>query len=821
VPGRRDTLLDFFEDLAVYQNDYLIHDDGYRGRCYTYTDVARAARGFAQRLRAAGIGKGDKVVFWSENRPEWIAALWGCLLEGVIAVPVDFQASGTLVAKIHGIVQARALLYGEEVAAPDLPNAWRLAELDWRADPAGFTRIATVSKADIAEIIFTSGATAEPKGVILTHGNILANIVPVEREILKYRKYGRPFFPLRFLNLLPLSHMFGQAMAAFIPPMLAGQAQFLHGHSPKEIARQTRTRRISVIVSVPKMLDVLREHVVQMFPETAAPPPAGEHWVKRWWRYRRVHAYFGYKFWAFVVGAAPLERELEEFWGRLGFVVIQGYGLTETAPIVTLNHPFHSRKGTAGRPIGGVEVKIAPDGEILVRGGNVTPGYYGAPSETSAQFEDGWLHTGDIGEMDETGSLTVRGRKKEMIVTPDGRNVFPEDVERVLNAIPGVRESAVVGEDRVHAVLVLDAGAAADEVVREANARLEDHQKVRAVSVWPGAALPRTEGTLKLKRREVQSWLNKSSVGVAAAPDAEASVESIVSRFAGNRPVTAQTTLDELGLSSLERVELMLALEQQLHASIDEGQIASARTVGDLLRTAEQGPVAEPIAFPAWNRSRLARVVRSVSLATWILPILRIFLWVKVEGREHLDACPGPVLFAANHQSHMDTPAILIALRGRRRYHTAPAMAKEYFDAHFFPQRHTWGKRLVASLNYYLSTMFFFAFPLPQREAGMRQTVRYMGELVSEGESLLIFPEGRRALEGEIDRFRAGVALIASRLGIPVIPVRLVGIDKVLHTKWKMAKPGSVTVKFGAPLLLEGDDFEALARRVEDAVRGL
>ena len=166
--------------------------------------------------------------------------------------------------------------------------------------------------------------------------------------------------------------------------------------------------------------------------------PVTMHWMKRWWKYRRIHRMFGFKFWAMVVGAAPLDPELEAFWGRLGFVVVQGYGLTETAPIVTLNHPLRAARGAVGKPIAGVEVRIAEDGEILVRGENVTRGYYNAPEETRASFEDGWFHTGDIGELDDKGQLHIRGRKKEMIVTPEGLNVFPEDVERVLNELPGV-----------------------------------------------------------------------------------------------------------------------------------------------------------------------------------------------------------------------------------------------------------------------------------------------------------------------------------------------------------------------------------------------
>ena len=195
-----------------------------------------------------------------------------------------------------------------------------------------------------------------------------------------------------------------------------------------------------------------------------------------------MHRLFGWKFWSFIVGAAPLQRRSGAFFSELGFLVIQGYGLTETAPIVTLNHPFHARQGSVGKPIAGVEVKIAPDGEILVRGENVTSGYFQHPEETARAFEDGWFHTGDIGELEENGELAILGRKKEMIVTPEGLNVFPEDVESVLKQQPGVRDAAVIGTDRVHAVLILDPGADAEEIVRRANARLADYQRIRSFS---------------------------------------------------------------------------------------------------------------------------------------------------------------------------------------------------------------------------------------------------------------------------------------------------------------------------------------------------
>jgi long-chain acyl-CoA synthetase len=836
----RRTLIDFFDDLPSTPGDFLVYDDGYRTWSMTYSETASAARAFAARLRAAGIAKGATVAIWSENRPEWIVAFWGCVLEGVVLVPIDYRTSDAFLIKVADIVDARAVLVGDVVDGAHLETlarpVWRLSELhDIGGAPPAATPV-DVTPDDTAEIIFTSGATAEPKGVVISHRNILANVVPIEREVAKYRRYARPFLPIRFLNLLPLSHMFGQAMATFVPPMLPGLVLFTRSYSPDDIVRQIRARRVSVLVCVPKILEVLRDHIMRVAPETAGPLPEKMHWAVRWWRFRRVHRMFGLKFWAFIVGAAPLDPELETFWGRLGFVVVQGYGLTETAPIVTLNHPFHAARGAVGKPIAGVEVKIADDGEILVRGENVTRGYFNAPEETRIAFRDGWFHTGDVGEIDAQGQLHIRGRKKEMIVTPEGLNVFPEDVEQALNVQAGVRESAVVGaaaagsaSERVHAVLVLEPGADVDTIVRTANARLADHQKIRAAAVWPGQELPRTEGTRKLKRRELKAWLAGEQRQRTSPTDGGRSIASVLERFAPGRTVTPATTIDELGLSSLERVELMMAIEEAFQVTVDESRFSAAKTVGDLevlinpLDASGPSPVivTETIDFPGWNRSLPARAIRRASLPTWILPLQRVFARIDARGLEHLDRLHGPVIFAANHQSHLDTPAILAALPGRWRYRVAPAMAKEFFKAHFYPEQYGRAAYFSNSLNYYLASLFFNAFPLPQRESGTRQTLRYIGELITGGFSILIYPEGKRTQTGEIGRFQPGVAMIAARLEVPVVPVRLEGLDRILHSSWMFPRRGTATVTFGPPISLKGHDYASLVEQVESAVRAL
>ena len=302
------------------------------------------------------------------------------------------------------------------------------------------------------------------------------------------------------------------------------------------------------------------------------------------------------------------------------------------------------------------------------------------------------------------GQLYIRGRKKEMIVTPEGLNVFPEDVERVLNELPGVRESAVIGapieagssNERVHAVLVVDEGVDADAVVRQANATLDEHQKIRRAIVWPHAELPRTEGTRKLKRAAIRDWVRSGG-----APPRVCGAGSDDARDARRPPcrrsdLSSSTTLEELGLSSLDRVELMVALEDAFQTRIDESAFSEAQRPGSAAgagrsRVGQRRGAAEPVDFPTWTRSWWARATRRVNLPLWILRCARVRV-ATVSGRDHLADLEGPVIFASNHQSFMDGPVIMAALPARWRYAVAPAMLKEMFAAHFFPAQHTRGE---------------------------------------------------------------------------------------------------------------------------------
>jgi long-chain acyl-CoA synthetase len=808
--------------------EFIIHDDGYRGWSWTYRDVARITESLRSRLRAAGVRKGQMVMIWSESRPGWIAALWACILEGIALVPVEPQSSLGLFHRIRQKVQPKLILRGDRVPAFDgeveagVP-VWLVSEIENGCGEPPLESVALDSE-DIAEIVFTSGTTAEPKGVLITHRNLAANLRPIEEQFAPYLRYVRPFAPLRILNLLPMSHLFGQALATLVPPLIPASVLFISSTSPQEVSRQIRRRRASILVAVPRVLEVLRRFVVHRFPAASgAEAAANESWPLRWWRFREIHRIFGWKFCCVVSGGAPLPSDLEAFWTGLGYAVVQGYGLTETAPIIAFNHPFHIRHGSVGTPVAGVDVKLAEDGEVLVRGANVSPGYFRSPSETAAAFANGWLQTGDVGEFTSDGRLVIKGRKKEMIVTPEGLKVFPEDVEAVLSRIPGVRDSAIIGEGRVHAVLVLDAGADTAAIVRLANEHLENHQKIRSFSIWTAGDLPRTAATGKLRRREIAEAVIKGVSGPPLPPVGE--LARLLQKYAPGRAIRPDTTLDELGLGSLDRVELMIDLEEKLGTSIDEGVFASTRTVGDL-----EGPMPSvaPAEFPAWNRRRIACMLRRLTLASALLPLTRaIVRKTTTSGLENLASLRGPVIFAANHQSYLDTPVILGSLPARWRYRIAPAMWKEYFEAYFHPDRHSRRERWMNNALYQLLALLFNAFPVPQTETGTLESVRYTGELVEEGWSILIFPEGERTLTGAIGRFYPGVGMMASRLRIPVVPIRLSGVDLVWHrgSKWphfsRAFGADPVEVRFGAPIYSGAKSYSEITEQVEDSVRRL
>ena len=858
--------------------------NGYRTAKWSYQDLYERLTAIVAYLDHEGISKGDRVLLWGENRPEWVAVFWAAVVRGVEVVPVDSHSSAKLVARIQGQVAARLLVHGDGMEITDLDvKRLSLREVSALAPGEDFEP-SDISPDDIVEIVFTSGTTGEPKGVIHRHRNICANLGEIQQEIERFRPAIRLVGPLRVMDLLPLSHVFGQAMGLYIPVLLQGSVVFTSQLQPGAVIETLRRERVSVLAAVPAVLRNMRSEVLRRFDidprsgarfqravspiEATSLPRSLLGAAKAWWRHRRLHRAFGWKFWAMVVGGAALDEELEASWRRLGIAVLQGYGLTEASSVVALNHPLQSRRGSIGRALKGQQVMIATNGEILVRGDAVVGEYLDRGRVVDAHLDDGWLHTGDIGEIDDQGRIFYKGRLKEVIVTAEGMNVYPDDVERVLMANPAVAECAVVpmageGGEQVHAVLVpAGDGIEAAEVIRTANRALEPHQRIQSWSPWPGEELPRTPSTGKLKRAAIARLV--AGEGGGAEPDegsskvsaVRAAIASLQRAESADRPADARLG-EDLGLSSLDRVELMAQLEGPAGIELDEADFASAQTVEQLetvLRQARDessrgSPDSESTAhrltvsggepsqpgrarqvdaafeprLPRWNRRLPVRWLRSAALGWAALPMFRqMLVRFDVEGLENLAALDGPVLFAANHNSHFDVIAILAALPPRWRRRLAPAMSQDYFVA-YWDWRNTRPIDLFRrAVQYYLACFLVNAYPLPRRMTGTRRALRYTGELADAGFCPLVFPEGRRSPDGKIHRFESGIGLMALKLELPVVPVYLEGLHEIYSVHHEWPEPGSVRVRFGAPLdLSEMTDYRAAAAVVERAVEDL
>jgi len=818
-------ILRLFDRLG--QREALRFCQEYRTTVLTYREVLEWVGRACGRLQGLGLGRGSRLVLWGEASPEWVAVFWASIALGIEVVPVDPSFSPEFVQRIQTETGASLLVH--DPTRHPLANGIRTLPIRQSVSGAVCRPDLGACRDDgIAEILFTSGTTGSPKGVVHTHRTLAANLDPVAEEILKYRFLARPFQPLRILNLLPLSHLFGQAMGLFIPAILGGSVVFTDSRNPARMVRQVRDNRISVLVAVPRILAQLRTHIDREYKPHLRPPKwsgiAGV--VERLWRSRELHRGLGWKFWAIVVGGASLPPDLEQWWSRIGLAVIQGYGLTEAGPIIALNHPFQTRAGSIGKALRGQQIRIDQDGELLVKGQAVSDLRFSRRIEAS-NLEDGWLRTGDLARLDEQGNLFFLGRKKDVIVTADGLNVFPEEVEALLDRQPEIDDSVVVpevaaGQETVHAVIIPrrpegDLGLA----VQRVNLQLEAHQRIRGWSVWPESDFPRTSAGLKIKRHVVASWLaSQGEAGGRMVTSGRSArlpegwegpgVGSVLDRLARRTggKLTPSVRLDEdLGLTSLDRIQLLDELEEASGRVLDESRFSSLRTVSDLIRFVDDDRSVSgsdsaggfpPPAYPRWATSFPVRISRWLMLDWAIVPLLRHYLGLRVESEIPPACSPDlPLLFIANHRSHLDTPVILAALPPQWRRRLAPAMAWERFSRVRYSQESTFLERLSSRLQYLAACWIFNAFPLPQTSTAIRSTLSHMGRLVGQGYSLLLFPEGRRSAGAEPGPFRPGAGWIAAGLGLPVLPIYIEGTESVLPPGARRPRKAGVRIRFG------------------------
>lgn len=838
----RDHLASLVEDFRSNGTETaVVMHHGVRRYPTTYDQLAQLAGRFSAELTRQSIAPGERIVLWAENSAEWIGAFFGCVLRGVLAVPLDAAGSAVFAQKVLLEVSPRLVVTDAERGrslATELPLL-DIADLD-RCLPQipDFTVSPAVKKDAPIQIIFTSGTTSEPKGIVHTHRNILANLQPIEEEILKYSRYERLVHPLRFLHTLPFSHVFGQFMGLWIPAILSAEVHLVDVTEAQRMVSLIRRDQINALVAVPRIIGILQNYLQTsgLVPLTTYDPKSRLSAWRRWWRSRAVHRAFGWRFWAIISGGAPLAADLELFWNRLGFALIQGYGMTETAALVTLNHPFRTGRGTIGKALPGSSVKLSDTGELMIKGDMVASRTWQQGSLQEHAVD--WLATGDLAQQNPSGEFRFIGRKGETIVTASGLKIFPVDLEAAMMEQQGVRDCAVVscpfasGPEPVCVVIFDGSDTDLQESVTRANSRLATFQQIRQVLRWPLVSFPYTP-TGKVLKREITEWACRVIQGEDSSAVAPAdSLLRIVSALTGESTLAGGDhlrLLQDLHLDSLGRMQLASIIERETGALVTDSDVSKVETIGDLRRIISQSHQTTPSAssitskldsqrvasktprvtpqtysdrFPYWPWFYCVNMVRSVFIEAVVRPLVGILLAPRVTAPAQL--APAPMLIVSNHVSILDVPLILYALPFGMRHRIAIAMSGELLGELRYGQRPPILGRFLGPAAYLLTTMLFNVFPLPRLQ-GFRESFVHAGEALDRDYSVIIFPEGTRSTTGQIGTFRGGTGLLAMQAEVAVLPVAVVGLEQINSGKAPWFRPGVLQVNVGAPIAWTAD----------------
>ncbi|MFH1831447.1 MAG: AMP-binding protein [bacterium] len=791
---------------------------GYRTVTLTYGQVYKHAQKVALFLEKHNVNLGDKVLLLAPNSPYWICVFWGCLLRGAILVPLNIQSTGELVNSIikhtnpklffsHSLFKHTNTIDMNTVPTykiellPELIQEFKISDF----------RSITCSENDLIEILYTSGTTGTPKGVMLTHKNLDTNLQDL-----------RPLIPFsgpseRLLSILPLSHILEQ-LGGFLVPYSVG-AHIIYTHSFSAIRPLLQQYKITRMFTVPEFLKVFMTKIEDTAQQQnklkllhkmqKLSLKLGQKWLARI-LFKKIHKQFGGHLKTFICGGAPLDPILEKKWNALGIEVMQGYGLTETSPVISTNSYEGHKLCSVGKVMPSVSLRLDTDGNILVKGPSIFTGYYKNDEKTQEAFTpDGYFKTGDIGELDTDGFLFLRGRKTYMILGPGGQNVHPEDLEQELNKQPDIIDSCVLGLEKpdgnmeIHAVLLCQKNPDTNtilcngqKIIDSANSQLTSYQQIASWSLWPDDDFPRS-ATRKVKKNEVLTHIKQHKETLAQTQQTPTSnitpITRILAQLTGNpiSRITPETkVVPELGLDSLLRIELIMRIEEELRTTIEESKITSQTTVSDLEDLLkENNPVQTYPALKKWPRWRIISMLRMV-IQIPVFLFLKIFVKLKVTGQENLQNISGPVIFMPNHISYLDPAVVTMALPFAIRYKLAQAAAHDVL--------YNYHKILVT-----LAELIFNSFSFPRTEhENIKQGLDHMGQLVDKDYSILIFPEGKISENLKLLPLKRGAGLVAIEMGIPVIPVKITGANIVLPCgKHIPCKRSKVTIIFGKPLI--------------------
>ncbi len=830
----------------------------------TYRDVERRSAALAERLWAAGIRKGDRVALGGRNHPDWPIAWFGIIRCGAAAVPIDKDYAALPLATVLRKSKAKLAIFDDHVvslreSAPDLDAScprWDLhamTRLPHPDQPEPCAPEVEILDSDLASVLYTSGTTGDPKGVMLTHENFAALIAALA-----------PLFPLghddRLLSVLPLHHTFEFTCGMLLPLSRGARVIYLDEINGDRMIEGLGLGQVSAMIGVPALWELIERKILTDVRERGKLTERVFEFMLELNRnigrtlgmdlgrvlFGPVHSKLGGNLRYLVSGAASLPKDVHETFQGLGLHLAEGYGLTEAAPVLTLAKSSPRNKGgNVGKPIPGVEIRIegANDegvGEILARGPNVMVGYEGDASETQKVLEDGWLRTGDVGKLDDRGRLKIVGRSKEVILSGSGENVYPDDVEVMLGLPRFIKELSIVGlpdkdkpgAERVAVLAVPDyEGDEVDRVARrrEAEAELRKACGDLPRAMRPGvihlsdAELPRTT-TRKVMRKQVRTMLlnlRDAADAIAAAKAAGPNeVQTSVVRTA--IASIAKKSVDEvfahhdivsdLGFDSLMVVELTSTLEAAAPRLVGR-DLSALRTVAELEQVVLESGVKPP--EPSKTRQidkdnddlyvpDFIREPAKAALTVGQLSFYDRFMKVKVRGKANIPH-NRPTLVVANHASHLDMGLAKYAL-GSYGQNIVALAANDYFFKNKWMRAYFENFTNMAALD---------------RRSGLRKALEQAGDYLGRGQTVLLFPEGTRTPDGQMREFMPLIGHLALTFNIDILPLWLGGTFKAMPKGSKIPFPRrrDVEVRIGPPLTLAQLERRTVGMKRADAYR--
>ena len=811
-----------------YNKTAIIYDE----REYSYKEVILSAKSFSERIN---IKKEDRVIIFMENRPELLFSFLGIWNKQGTCVCLDGGFSGEeltyyikdckpkyiFTSRVNYEAAAKGLeLVGMEnsveiLVVDDIP-------VDYTGDDL---TIEIEDKYFVSLILYTSGTTGNPKGVMLMFDNILINMEGLD-EYKMFRTTDR------VLALLPMHHIFPLLGAGVVPLGKGATIVFLKEVSSQAMVEALQKYKITFIIGVPKLWEMLHKKIMEKinggkitkFIFKLAEKINSKNFSRK--IFKKVHDGFGGNIRFFVSGGSKLDPQVSRDFLTLGIDVCEGYGLTETSPMISFTPTDEVVPGSAGKILTGVTVKIADDGEILAKGRNVMKGYYGRPDATAEVIDkDGWFHTGDLGEI-KNGLLYVTGRKKEMIVLSNGKNINPIEIEQWIMANTDlIKEMAIMDyEDKLTAVIYPDFYKLHEEgitnitetfkkgVIDKYNKQAASYKKVLDVKIVQ-EELPKTK-IGKIRRFMLKDVINKKEEKVQNIVEPSTEEYKNISAFLKsikNKPIIPNAHLElDLGLDSLDTVELLSHIEGTFGVKIDEQTFVEYCTVEKLAEYVEKHSnemmndtkmdwkeiLSKDTEGELPKSNRIGKIIKFI-----LKPVFLFFVKVKKEGLENIEKNE-PVIFAGNHQSFLDGFIVNQAVPNS-------VLDKTYYFADIKHFKKGYMKFMGENSNIIFVDI----------NKNLVNSLQMLSKVLRNGKNIVIFPEGTRTRDGKINNFKKFFAILSKELNIPIVPFVLDGAYEAYPPSSKYPKGGDVKVKFLEKIYPADMSYEEITEKVYNTIK--